>query len=138
MKKVLWLFLLPLVLFGADLNPQMQKYMEELAKQAKQENPDFKGFDYKRGEKIFTSTHIGKRGKPISCVSCHTSDLTKEGKNINTGKVLPPLSPQANPKSITKVKKVKKWLKRNFKDVYNRVGTAQEKGDAIVYIVNKK
>ncbi len=138
MKKRVLLLLLPLAVFGANLNPDMQKYMDNLAVQAKKDNPNFTKFDYKRGEEIFTSTHIGKRGKPISCTSCHTTDLKQKGKNINTGKTISPLSPLANPKSMVKVKNVKKWLKRNFKDVYNRVGTAQEKGDVVVYIINKK
>jgi len=138
MKKRFILLLLPLAMFGADLNPKMQEYMSQLESKAKQENPSFSGFNYTRGEKIFTSTHIGKRGKPISCTSCHTTDLTQKGKNIHTGKILSPISPLVNPKSMAKVKNVKKWLKRNFKDVYNRVGTAQEKGDVIVYITTKK
>lgn len=138
MKKRALLLLLPLAVFGANLNQDMQKYMDTLASQAKKENSSFTKFDYKSGEEIFTSTHIGKRGKPIACTSCHTTDLKQKGENINTGKTIAPLSPLANPKSMVKVKNVKKWLKRNFKDVYNRVGTAQEKGDVIVYIINKK
>jgi len=118
-----------------ELNPQMKQFMESLAKEAKQADPTFKGFDPGQGEKIFTSTHIGKRGKPISCVTCHTKDLSAKGENVHTGKVIDPLSPGANPQRFTKVKEVKKWLRRNFRDVYNRVGTAREKGDVITYII---
>ncbi|MDX3960423.1 DUF1924 domain-containing protein [Aliarcobacter skirrowii] len=32
---------------------------------------------------------------------------------------------------------MEKWLNRNFNDVYNREGTALEKGDVITYIINK-
>lgn len=52
-------------------------------------------------------------------------------------KKIEPLSTKANPSRLTDVKKVQKWLKRNFNDVYNRVGTAQEKGDVLVYILSK-
>ena len=118
-----------------DLNPQMQTYMQSLKQEAKKNDPNFQGFDAARGEKIFTSTHIGKRGKPISCVTCHTKDLSQKGENVHTGKVIEPLSPTANPERFTRVKEVKKWLRRNFRDVYNRVGTVREKGDVITYII---
>ena len=119
-------------------NGEMQQYMESLRAAALKEDPSFTGFDARRGEQIFTSEHIGKKGRPVSCVSCHTDDLTQKGENISTGKVIEPLSPVANPKRFTKVKDVKKWLRRNFKDVYKRAGTAQEKGDVITYIVTKE
>jgi len=38
---------------------------------------------------------------------------------------------------LTSVKEVEKWLRRNFNDVYNREGTAQEKGDVLLYIMSK-
>ena len=139
MKKIL--LTLPFVapfLFAFEFNPQMQAYMQTLAQKAKEQNPVFKNFSYERGEKIFSSKHIGKKGKPVSCTSCHTNDLTQKGENISTGKVIEPLSPYANPKRFTKVKQVKKWLRRNFRDVYKRQGSAQEKGDVITYIVNQK
>lgn len=123
---------------AAEFNPQMQEYMNSLKAEAASQNPNFKDFDYKRGEKIFTTEHVGKKGKLISCVSCHSANLSKSGRNEHTGKVIEPLSPHANPQRFTKVKEVKKWLRRNFNDVYKREGSAQEKGDVIVYIVNKR
>ena len=139
MKKIFTaLFIMVSLVQAAQLNSSMQKYMETLQTQAKKENPNFKGFDYVRGEKIFTTEHIGKKGKLISCVTCHSSNLEKNGLNAHTNKVIKPLSPYANPTRFTKVKDVKKWLRRNFRDVYNRVGTAQEKGDVVTYIINKK
>lgn len=123
---------------AAGLNAPMQEYMKTLESQAKKENSSFTGFDYKRGEKLFTSEHIGKKGKLISCVSCHTKDLSKQGENKHTSKVIEPLSPSVNADRLTNVKDVKKWLRRNFKDVYVRAGTAGEKGDVITYIINKK
>ncbi len=137
MKKRIVLALLPITLFSAGFNKDMQNYIDSLKAEAKQQNSKFIDFDVQRGKEIFTSTHIGKRGKPLSCTSCHTNDLRQNGENIHTGKILDPLSPHANPKSMVKVKQVKKWLRRNFKDVYNRVGTAQEKGDVIYFIVKK-
>ena len=101
------------------------------------ENPNFEKFDSKRGEKIFTSTHIGKKGKEISCVTCHTSNLNNNGENIFTGKTIESLSPKTNPNRFTQIKEIEKWMKRNFNDVYNREGTALEKGDVTTYIINK-
>ena len=120
-----------------DFNPDMQNYIQQLKGQAKKQNSSFSDFDIKRGEEIFTSAHLGKRGENISCTSCHNINLSQNGKNHFTNKTIKPLSPSANPDRLVDVKEVKKWLKRNFKDVYNRVGTAQEKGDVLYYINSK-
>ena len=109
-------------------------YSQTLVKQAKKENPSFDGFSAKRGKKIYFSKHMGKRGKEVSCASCHTNNLRQAGENIFTGKKIKPLSPLVNPKRFTDVKKVKKWLRRNFKDVYKREGTALEKGDVLLFM----
>ena len=125
--------LLVTVLAAASLmaaSPEVEAYMQQLQSQASEP------FDAKRGEAIFTSEHVGKKGEKIACTTCHSVNLADSGKNINTGKVIDPLSPKANPIRLTDVKEVKKWLRRNFKDVYNREGTAQEQGDVLTYINN--
>ncbi|MFA7355006.1 MAG: DUF1924 domain-containing protein, partial [Sulfurimonadaceae bacterium] len=114
-----------------ELNAQMKDFMNSLLTEAKKQNPTLKEFDYARGEKIFTTQHVGKKGKKISCVTCHTQDLSKNGLNENTNKVIEPLSPSVNPKRFSDVKEVKKWLRRNFQDAYNREGTPQEQGDVV-------
>ncbi len=129
--------ILPLSLFATSFNAPMQKYIDELKVQAKKSDSSFVDFSAKRGEKIFTSEHIGKRGKRISCVSCHSLNLSANGRNIHTNKVLKPLAPSVNTARLTVVKDVKKWLRRNFKDVYVRAGTAKEKGD-VLYFINSK
>jgi len=115
----------------------VSEYLNSLENEVKKENPSFKGFDIQRGEKIFTSKHIGKKGKEISCVSCHTNNFSQNGENFFTGKVIKPLSPVANPKRFSDLKNIKKWLRRNFNDVYKREGTALEKGDVVTYILSK-
>lgn len=124
-------------LFGISSAAVVDEYLNTLAKEAKVQDPAFKGFSVKRGEDIFTSKHIGKRGKEISCVSCHGDDLSKAGKNFFTAKEIDPLSVKANPKRFSEIKTIEKWLKRNFIDVYNREGTIQEKGDVVTYIINR-
>ncbi len=131
------ILLLASALFAKDFNPDMQNYIQQLKTQARNQNSSFSDFDIKRGEEIFTSVHMGKRGENISCTSCHNINLSQNGKNHFTNKTIKPLSPSANPDRLVDVKEVKKWLKRNFKDVYNRVGTAQEKGDVLYYINSK-
>ena len=79
----------------------------------------------------------GKKGELISCASCHGTDLNKSNQNYFTGKTIDALSPKVNPKRFTDKTEIEKWLKRNFNDVYNREGTALEKGDVITYIINK-
>ncbi len=116
----------------------MDAYMSTLEKEARLADPGFNGFEYSRGEKIYFSKHRGKRGKIVSCSSCHTENLSASGKHLFTGKVIKPLSPFANPQRFSKVKKVKKWLRRNFKDVYKREGTAQEKGDVLTFMMRRK
>jgi len=124
-------------IFASQFNPTMQEYINILKAEAKIQNSSFVDFSIKEGEKIFTTSHIGKKGEKISCTSCHNIDLTTMGKNTFTNKLIEPLSPNKNPNRLSNVKDVQKWLRRNFKDVYNREGTAQEKGDVLYYINSK-
>jgi mono/diheme cytochrome c family protein len=111
-------------------SPEVDIYLQQLQSEAALP------FGVKRGEALFTTEHIGKKGTKIACTSCHGIDLAQNGRNANTGKVIEPLAPRANPARLTSVKEVKKWLRRNFRDVYDREGTAQEKGDVLTYIMN--
>ena len=125
------------LVFNLGFSAVVDDYLNSLKQEVLQENPKFTGFDAKRGEEIFTSKHIGKKGKEISCTTCHTINLNNSGENTFTGKTIEPLSPKANPKRFTDIKEIEKWMKRNFNDVYNREGTALEKGDVTTYIINK-
>ena len=133
MKALILTALVASLSFSATVD----EYLNSLKQEVLKENPSFKGFDAKRGEEIFTSKHIGKKGKEISCTSCHGTNLQKAGENIFTGKVIEPLSPKANKERFTDVATIEKWMKRNFNDVYNREGTALEKGDVTTYIINQ-
>jgi hypothetical protein len=133
MKSIFFVLVLSTLSFSAVVDDYLNTLKQEVLKS----EPDFASFDAKRGEQIFTSKHIGKKGKEISCTSCHSINLRDTGKNFFTGKEINPLSPKANPKRFTKLKNIKKWLRRNFNDVYNREGTAKEKGDVVTYIINQ-
>jgi mono/diheme cytochrome c family protein len=69
-----------------------------------------------------------------SCASCHTKDLTKNGKHIKTSKDIKPMSPSVNPERLTDGKKINKWFNRNCKWTLGRECTAQEKTNFLVYI----
>ncbi len=133
MKAILLAGLVATLSFSATVDDFLDSLKQEVLKQ----DTSFKGFDYKRGEDIFLSKHVGKKGELISCASCHGTDLNKSNQNHFTGKTINALSPKANPKRFTDRAEIEKWLKRNFNDVYNREGTAFEKGDVVTYIINK-
>lgn len=136
-KKTLICLFLATFSYANEFNAPMRTYIQELKVQAQKENPKFKDFNSSRGEKIFSTQHQGKNNQTISCQSCHGSNLKEGAKNIFTDKAIAPLAPSANPIRLTDVKEVKKWLKRNFKDVYLREGTAQEKGDVLYYLIGQ-
>ncbi len=79
-----------------------------------------------------TFTQNGER----SCATCHTKDLTQNGKHVKTRKLIKPMSPSVNPERLSNIKKVNKWFKRNCKWTLGRECTAQEKSDLLVYIKN--
>ncbi|MDD3463537.1 MAG: DUF1924 domain-containing protein [Sulfurospirillaceae bacterium] len=138
MKKiVIAIFLLSTALFAQEFNASMKTYVQSLSVEAKKENPSFSGFDAKRGEAIFKSVHVSKKGKEISCATCHSNDLKQAGLNVNTSKSITALAPSANPARLSDVKEVDKWLRRNFNDVFAREGSALEKGDVLTYIINQ-
>ena len=112
-------------------------YLNPLKNEIKKENPSFKDFHINEGEKIFTSKHIGKKGKEISCTTGHSDNLQKSGENVFTGKIIEPLSQKVNKNRFTDIATIEKWLKRNFNDVYNREGSLVEKGNVMTYILSK-
>jgi hypothetical protein len=69
-----------------------------------------------------------------SCASCHGNDLSQTGSHVKTNKLIKPLSPNTNPKRLTKVSKINKWLKRNCKFTYKRECTSEEKINFIEFI----
>ena len=111
-----------------------QNFLDTFAQEAKAQNPAFKGFSAKAGETFYKS----KQGGDWSCSSCHTDNPAAEGKHIVTGKLIQPLSPNANPARFTDAAKVNKWFKRNCNDVLKRECTAEEKGNLLTYLLSVK
>ncbi len=131
------LFFGVVVFVSALFAEPIDEFVKSLEQEVQKKQSSFQGFSVQRGEQIFTTEHIGKKGKKISCVSCHTSDFTQKGEHFFTGKAIEPLSRKTNPEAMTDVRNVQKWLRRNFKDVYNRLGTPKEQGDVLVYMLSK-
>ncbi len=88
--------------------------------------------DAEQGKQLWQKT-FNSNGER-SCASCHTKDLTQNGKHIKTNKDIKPMSPSVNPERLTDSKKVNKWFKRNCKWTLGRECTAQEKTNFLVYI----
>ena len=92
-------------------------------------------FSATAGEALWNKTFIdAKTGKERNCGSCHTIDLTNQGKHARTGKIIKPMAPSVNSKRLTKVKKIKKWFVRNCKWTMGRECTTQEKGNFLAYL----
>lgn len=96
--------------------------------------PGFMEFSADRGAEFYKVKH----GSDWSCASCHTDDPTAGGKHAKSDKLIKPLAPSVNPKRFTKLKKIKKWFRRNCNDVLDRECTAQEKGDFLAYLLTIK
>jgi hypothetical protein len=92
-----------------------------------------KDFTAAHGEQFFRARH-----GDMSCTSCHTDNTKAAGKHAQTGKLIEPLAPSANPKRLSDPAKVEKWFKRNCNDVLKRACTAQEKGDFVTYLLSIK
>ncbi len=75
-----------------------------------------------------------KSGKIRQCTTCHTDDLRNEAKHTRTGKLIKPMAPSVNEERLTKIKNIRKWLKRNCKWTLGRECSAQEKGDVLTFI----
>ncbi len=96
-----------------------------------------KNFDAKRGGDNWVKKVKGEEAEMMSCQTCHSEDLTKQGKHHKTGKVIEPMAPSVNAERFTDVKKIEKWFKRNCKDVLARECTSQEKGDYLKFLLSK-
>lgn len=85
------------------------------------------------GEEFFTTQH----GRTWSCASCHTADPGAAGKHAQTGEVIPPLAPAANPNRFTDSARTEKWFRRNCSDVIGRECTPEEESDVLAWLLAK-
>lgn len=96
-------------------------------------------FSAERGATMWTQQHMQKKlQKPVSCASCHGTNLSRSGEHIRTGKLIEPMARSVNAERLTDVKKIRKWLRRNCRWTWGRECTTQEKGDFLQYILGEK
>ena len=127
MRKIITATLLfPIAVYAATpLDTLFEEYRKAGAKE----------FSAETGKTFFYQEHKDEAtGEMRACTSCHNKDLTKEGKQASTGKVIKPLAPSANPERLTSLEEMNKWLKRNCKWTVGRECTAQEKGDVLMFL----
>lgn len=92
-------------------------------------------FDAAAGKALWDKSYPGAGGAEARrCATCHSADLRQAGKHMQTGKVIEPMAPSANPKRLTDIKFVEKWFLRNCKWTMGRECTAQEKGNMLVFL----
>lgn len=72
-----------------------------------------------------------------SCSSCHTRNVTINGKHIRTNKEIKALAPSVNSESLNEAKNIEKWFSRNCKWTFGRKCSSQEKGDILTYLQNQ-
>jgi len=90
------------------------------------------------GKELWTKTFKNKEtGQLRSCSTCHTANVKNTGKHAKTGKLIEPMALSANSKRYTKVKKIKKWFKRNCKWTIGRECSAQEQANILAYLIKQ-
>lgn len=93
--------------------------------------------DPKAGEILWKSKHTPKNAASRSCTTCHGDNPRKPGKHVRTGKPIQPMAASVNPQRYSKVKKIRKWFKRNCKWTLGRECSAQEQADILAYLNSK-
>jgi mono/diheme cytochrome c family protein len=109
---------------AADTSPgaQLERFSAEAARPG----------NVQAGQQFFLKKH----GNDWSCASCHGEVPVRSGRHASTGKVLEPLAPAVNAKSLTEGARVDKWFRRNCKDVLGRECSAGEKADVLAWLIS--
>lgn len=87
------------------------------------------GADAERGKAFWYRDNAGR-----SCAGCHGEQVTQAGKHVKTGKLIEPMAPSVNSKSLTDVRQIEKWFYRNCKWTLGRECSAQEKADILTWL----
>jgi len=86
-----------------------------------------------RGRAFFQATPVGGKPDTPSCATCHTADPRAAGQT-RAGKPIEPMAVSVNPKRLTDLAFVEKWLGRNCDSVLGRPCTSGEKADVVAYL----
>lgn len=110
---------------ASDISPLLQQYATQGATTP----------NAGRGKQLWQATfRRGAADTERSCTSCHSQDLTANGKHISTGKLIEPMASSVNPQRLTDINKVEKWFTRNCRWTMNRDCSPQEKADFVLYL----
>ncbi len=111
------------------------KAKEDSQKKAK--SAQFKAFTVEAGREFYLKRRTWQSSDP-TCSNCHTEDPTKPGKHAETGKLIKPLAPAANPERFTDVAKIEKNFSEHCVDMMGRNCEAAEKGNFLTYLMSVK
>ena len=105
-------------------------FLQRFESQARGEDASFRA-SAERGRSWFDRRH----GGDWSCSSCHTGDPSTKGRHEVTGKAIAPMAPAVNPERLSSERQVRKWFRRNCKDVLGRACSAAEKADVVAWLI---
>lgn len=89
------------------------------------------------GKIFFNRKFKTPNGKEAACASCHTNNPANTGKNIVTGKEIPPLAPRVNTKRFTDIDKVEEEFTKHCNDILGADCEASEKANFIAYLLTE-
>lgn len=89
------------------------------------------------GKIFFNRKFKTPSGKEAACASCHTNNPANAGKNIVTGKEIPPLAPRVNTKRFTNLDKVEEEFTKHCNDILGADCAASEKANFIAYLLTE-
>jgi hypothetical protein len=78
------------------------------------------------------------KGKNLSCSACHTDNPAKQGKHNESGRILQPLAPAANPNRFSDRSKSERAFMMHCKDLYDKDCSPQDKANFMHYLVSVK
>jgi hypothetical protein len=119
---------------GADKRAAI---LADYAAKARASDPSFTVFSAARGETLFRTSWAGGDARTPSCVSCHTADPKRPGRNAKTGRPIDPVAVSTNPARYTDAKEVNRHFARDCKSVLGRDCTARERGDYITFMTGQ-
>ena len=100
-------------------------------------NPMFEAPSITDGKIFFNRKFKTPSGKEAACASCHTNNPANVGKNIVTGKEIPPLAPRVNTKRFNDIDKVEEEFTKHCNDILGADCAASEKANFIAYLLTE-
>lgn len=105
---------------------------------AKNNDTKYSGPSAVNGKRFFNKENKIFNGKEMACATCHTSNPANSGRNIITGKSIPPLSPVIYKKRFSNLDKVEDQFTKHCNDILGNDCSAKEKADYITYLLTEK